>query len=118
MSHDIIDLHRRARLGDGRHTLRMVRASPPGRLDDTHVAQVMELLARNNASQAGSPPRTDFNAQLLALALAPEVRASLGSTLQRLVAAGLLVCHTQSEYSLTESGVRSMRQAPGGKQES
>jgi len=105
----IIDLLPRARPANGAPTLRIAAPAPPHDLDDTRVAQVLQLIAGTNPARGDSPVRTDFNSQLLSLSLDPGARASLRSTLDRLVAAGLLVCRPGNEYSLTEAGVLSMQ---------
>ena len=84
----------------------------PASAGNAHAPQILELIAKANAHREGSHLRTDFNAVLLALALDPKARAGLGSALQRLVAAGLLMRRSRDEYSVTEAGALAMRPAP------
>ena len=76
------------------------------------VRQILQLVAMANARREGARMRTDFNTSLIERSLDRDACASLGSTLQRLLAAGLLVRHSQDEYSVTEAGLAAMARPP------
>jgi hypothetical protein len=76
------------------------------------VRQILQLVAMANARRDGARMRTDFNTRLIERSLDREGCASLGSTLQCLLAAGLLVRHSQDEYSVTQAGLVAMARAP------
>lgn len=84
-------------------------AAPAG---EEPVRQILELVAMANARREGARMRTDFNTRLIERSLDRDACASLGSTLQRLLAAGLLVRHSQDEYSVTEAGLAAMARQP------
>lgn len=93
---------------------------PEARALETHAAppseeplrQILQLVAMANARREGARMRTDFNKRLIERSLDRDACASLGSTLQRLLAAGLLVRHSQDEYSVTEAGLVAMGRPP------
>jgi hypothetical protein len=83
----------------------------PARADFT-VAQILQLITNMNMHGAAPHVRTDFNSTLMGQTLDPEARVSFALALQRLVAAGMLMRHSESEYSLTAAGAYTMRRPP------
>jgi hypothetical protein len=77
---------------------------------DSAADEILEMIAKANPEGSAARQRSDFNSELMARTLDAAARARLTSGLHRLVAAGLLVRRSESEYSITEMGMFSMRQ--------
>ena len=80
----------------------------PASAAEAPIQRFLRLVSIAIARRDGARMRTDFNARLIERSLDREACASLGSTLQCLLAAGLLVRHSQDEYSLTQAGLAAM----------